>query len=235
MGKNLISQKRGKGSPRYLAPSFRYAGKCEYIEREPTSCAITEIIHSQGHSAPLARIRYASGKETLIVAPDGIRKGEIILVNGDELKIGNIMMLDKIPAGTVICNLESVPGDGGKLVKAAGAYAKVLSRIGNKILVQLPSKSEKLFDSKCFATIGSAAASGKVTKPFLKAGIRYFVKRARNKRYPRIHGVSMNAVQHPFGGSSSHHKGIPTIAPRNAPPGRKVGKIRPRRTGSRKK
>jgi len=55
--------------------------------------------------------------------------------------------------------------------------------------------------------------------------------RARNKLYPTVSGVSMNAVSHPFGGTSSHLKGRPTQAPRNAPPGRKVGKIAPKRTG----
>ena len=59
--------------------------------------------------------------------------------------------------------------------------------------------------------------------------------RAKNKLYPKVCGVSMNAVDHPFGGSSSHHKGKPTQSSRNAPPGRKVGKIAPRRTGRTKR
>ena len=58
--------------------------------------------------------------------------------------------------------------------------------------------------------------------------------KARNKLYPRVSGVSMNSVDHPFGGSSSHTKGRPTQASRNAPPGRKVGKIAPKRTGRKK-
>jgi len=59
--------------------------------------------------------------------------------------------------------------------------------------------------------------------------------KAKNKLWPSISGTSQNAVDHPFGGSSSHHKGKPTIAPKNAPPGRKVGAIHPRRMGRKKK
>jgi len=59
--------------------------------------------------------------------------------------------------------------------------------------------------------------------------------RAKNKYYPIVSGVAMNAVCHPFGGSRSLRKGRPTIAPKNAPPGRMVGMIRPRRTGRKKR
>jgi large subunit ribosomal protein L2 len=235
MGKNLISQKRGKGSGRYTAPSFNYAGKCSYAEREPTTCTITEIVHSQGHYAPLMRIMYADGKVTLIPAPENIRKGDILSVNTKEIKNGNMALLGNIPAGTEVCNIEMVPGDGGKMIRTAGAAAKVLGKVGDKILVSLPSRTEKLFNTNCMAMIGTVSGAGKSSKPFLKAGIRHFKMKAKNKRYPRIHGVSMNAVNHPYGGSSSCHKGKPTIAPRNAPAGRKVGKIRPARTGWKRK
>jgi large subunit ribosomal protein L2 len=235
MGKNLISQKRGKGSGRYKAPSFRYAGKCSYAKREPTTCMITEIVHSSGHYAPLINIRYADGTETLIPAPEGVRKGDILVVGGSEIGNGNMMLLKDIPAGTNICNVELVPGDGGKLVRTAGGVAKVIGKLANKVTIQLPSRKEKVLDEKCMASIGVVAGAGKNSKPFLKAGVRHFRMFAKNKRYPRIHGVSMNAVQHPFGGSSSCHKGKPTIAPKNAPAGRKVGKIRPARTGWKRK
>ena len=92
MGKNLISQKRGKGSGRYKAPSFRYAGRCCYKNRGPTSYLILDIIHSQGHYAPLINARYADGTETLLPAPDGVRKGDILFVGGTELKNGNIII-----------------------------------------------------------------------------------------------------------------------------------------------
>ena len=93
------------------------------------------------------------------------------------------------------------------------------------------SGKEKLFSPTCRAGIGVLAGAGRLEKPFLKAGTRSKRMEARNKLYPSVSGVAMNAVDHPFGGSSSNSKGRPTQAPRNAPPGRKVGAIAPRRTG----
>ena len=78
---------------------------------------------------------------------------------------------------------------------------------------------------------GEGKRMGGKDKPFLKAGTRYYYMKARNKLYPQISGQAVNAVDHPYGTSRSSKKGFPTIAPKNAPPGRKVGKIRPRRTG----
>jgi large subunit ribosomal protein L2 len=101
--------------------------------------------------------------------------------------------------------------------------------------VQLPSSKTKRFLPDCRATIGIIAGSGRKEKPFLKAGTRHYAMKAKNKLYPSVSGTSMNSVDHPFGGSSSAHKGRPTQAARNAPPGRKVGKIAPKRTGRKKR
>ena len=95
----------------------------------------------------------------------------------------------------------------------------------------MPSKKQKQFHPNCRATVGVIAGSGKGEKPILKAGKRHHMMKARNKLYPQTSGVAMNAVDHPFGSGRGRHKGKPTIAPRFAPPGRKVGMIRARRTG----
>ena len=83
--------------------------------------------------------------------------------------------------------------------------------------------------------MGVIGGSGRTEKPFLKAGTRYFAMTAKNKVWPKVSGTSMNSVNHPFGGRSSHAKGIPTQSSRSAPPGRKVGKIAPKRTGRKKR
>ena len=127
-----------------------------------------------------------------------------------------------------------MPGDGGKFIRSAGTFGKVVSKIDNKVTISLPSKKEKLFSADCRANIGVVAGGGKLEKPLLKAGNAYYKHKASNKLWPKVSGTSMNAVDHPFGGSSSAHKGKPTVAPKNAPPGRKVGKVRPRRTGKQK-
>ncbi len=238
MGKNLIQQKRGKGSSVYRAPSFRYYADAKYKPvKQGGSFVMTikDLIHSSGHSAPLAELISDRG-EWVVIAVEGLKVGDKLNVGYvDEVKNGNILPLKNIPEGTIVSNIELRPGDGGKLVRASGTFARVVMKSGDYVTVQLPSKKKKVFNGNCLATIGTVAGFGRTQKPFLKAGRRYYHMKAKNKLYPRVHATSMNAVDHPFGGSSSAHKGRPTIAPRNAPPGKKAGKIRPRRTGRRKR
>ena len=236
MGKNLIQQRRGKGSPTYRAPSFRYKGKAKHANYDiKVTGKIIDILHSSGHSAPLMKVAFGDGKETLLQAPEGIRVGDEISI-GDvtELKSGNVMALGNIPEGTAVYNIEHSPGDGGKFVRSSGASAKVFSKSVDKVVVILPSSKKKEFRADCKAVIGSIAGGGRTDKPVLKAGNKYHAMRAKNKLWPSVSGTSMNSVDHPFGGSSSGHKGRPTQSSRHAPPGRKVGKIAPRRTGRRK-
>lgn len=238
MGKNLISQRRGKGSATFRAPSFRYAGKVEH-RAPPGSKTLTgevkDFITSQGHSVPLAKIRFEDGKDSLLLAPEGLRVGDKVSV-GEEAAIrpGNTMPLGNLPEGTAVFNIENTPGDGGKFIRSSGTFGRIVAKLNNAVIVTLPSKKEKVFHPNCLATIGVCAGGGRKDKPFLKAGNKYHAMRKKNKFYPRVRGVAMNAQDHPFGGSRSQRKGRPTVAPRNAPPGRKVGMIRARRTGRKK-
>ncbi len=233
MGKNLIQQARGKGGPRYRAPSFRYAGTTKYIsyQNAPLSGKIIELVHSQGHSAPLAKVEYDNGLMSLLQAPEGVRTGDKVEMGENvEVKKGNVMPLKSIPEGVAIYNIESFPGDGGKFVKTSGGFAKIITKMADSIVVEMPSSKRRNFLPNCRATIGVIAGSGRKEKPFLKAGSKYFAMKAKNKLWPIVSGTSMNAVDHPFG-ASRVSKGGPTQSSRNSPPGRKVGKIAPRRTG----
>lgn len=238
MGKPIITQKRGKGSMTYRAHSFRYKGKSLHrnYDKETITGVITDFVHCRGHSAPLMEIEYQNGEKCLMVAPEGLRVGDEISAGIEaNPENGNCLTLERIPEGTLVCNIESVPGDGGKFVRGSGTFARVIAKTPGTITVILPSKKRKNFNPKCRAAIGVISGGGRTEKPFVKAGSRYHAMRARNKLYPQVSGVSMNALSHPFGGTSSHHKGRPTVAPRFAPAGRNVGKISPRRTGRRKK
>lgn len=238
MGKNLIQQKRGKGSPRYRAPSFRYKGKAGFTAREEgtTSAAIADIVHSGGHNAPLMELEYSNGQEGLLQAPEGIKVGDHIEIGANvEVKTGNIMPLKSIPEGASICNIESNPGDGGKFVRSGGTFARIITKANDGIVVELPSSKRRTFLPECRAVVGVLAGAGRTEKPFLKAGNKYHKMKVKNKLWPIVSGTSMNSLSHPFGGRSSHAKGIPTQSSRNSPPGRKVGKIAPKRTGMRKR
>lgn len=239
MGKSLIQQKRGKGSPRYRAPSFRYKGESKFIgygQSKLINANITDIVHSSGHSAPLMELEYSNGETGLLQAPDGVRVGDKVEFGESvEAKSGNVLPLKNIPEGIPIYNIESNPGDGGKFVRASGSFARIITKMENSIIVELPSSKRKEFLPECKAAIGTVAGGGRTEKPFLKAGTRFYAMTAKNKFWPVVSGTSMNSVAHPFGGRSSHAKGIPTQSSRNSPPGRKVGKIAPKRTGRRKR
>jgi len=238
MGKNLIQQKRGKGSSTYKAPGFRYKGKTAYCnyDKKDINGEVMDIINCPGHSSPLIEVDYNNGESSLLQAPEGIKVGDKVF-SGEEAPIvaGNVMPLKNIPEGTSVYNIENIPGDGGKFVRASGTFAKVFSKMKGKVVLLLPSKKERAFDPECRATIGIIAGSGRKEKPFLKAGFKYHAMRAKNKLYPQSAGVAMNAVSHPFGGSSSSNKGKAATVSRDAPPGRKVGKIAAKRTGRRKR
>ena len=237
MGKNLLQQRRGKGSTTFRVPSFRYIGDAHHktLSAQTSKGVIVEFLHSQGHNAPIARIKYDDGEEILSAAALGLRTGDIVFTGIDcDIKEGNTLPLSKLPEGTLIFNVEARPGDGGKFARSSGGTARILAKLPDKIMVELPSKKQREFHPLCRATVGVISGGGRLEKPLLKAGHNYFRARARNRRYPHVCALSMNAVDHPYGGSRSSKKGKVTIAPRHAPPGRKVGKIRPRRTGRRR-
>jgi large subunit ribosomal protein L2 len=110
----------------------------------------------------------------------------------------------------------------------------VLNNNGTRVSVMLPSKKVKVFDGKCRATVGEIAGQGRLDKPILKAGKMFFIKKTRNKLWPRTSAVKMNAIDHPFG-SGRGKRPKPKIIRRMASPGQKAGHLRPRRTGRKKK
>jgi len=157
-----------------------------------------------------------------------------IKINSTDPKMGDISILKNIPPGSSIYNIELNPGDKGKMIRTAGSSATLLKQQEhNKVLVLMPNKKELKLSGDCRATIGVIAGGGRKLKPFMKAGVKHYKMKARNKLWPRTSAVKMNAVDHPFG--SGRGKRIKSkIAKRNAPPGNRVGHIRPRRTGKRK-
>lgn len=233
MGKRLIQQARGKGSPTYRSPSFRFKGEIKHyrVTKDPINGKVEDLVHCAGHTGPLMIVNY-DNIQTITVAPEGIRVGDVVVCgSGSELKPGNVLPLKDIPEGTLIHNIESRPGDGGKFVRASGGYARVATKLKNKVIVMLPSKKQKEFAMGCRASVGVVAGSGRTEKPFLKAGKRFYKMKARNKLYPIIGGVSQNAVDHPFGNARSQRKSKARPISKNAPPGRKVGMVAARRTG----
>jgi large subunit ribosomal protein L2 len=229
MGKRIISQARGKGSLSYRVRARAFIYKIKYPMSEGAA-KILKLIHSAAHSAPLMKIQ--AGKEIFFnPAFNSAYEGQDITINGTETKDGNILMLKNIPVTTRIYNIERNPGDGGKMIRTSGSSAQVYKRYENNVVsVMMPSRKEVKLSGDCRATLGVIAGEGRKLKPFMTAGKMFYKKKARNKLWPRTSAVKMNAVDHPFG--SGRGKRIKSkIAKRNAPPGARVGHIRPRRTG----
>ncbi|RLF29081.1 MAG: 50S ribosomal protein L2 [Thermoplasmata archaeon] len=232
MGKRLIQQRRGRGKGKFKAPSHNYIGEIKYIHEKEIKGVVEEILHDPGHTSPVARIRLENNKKILFLASEGMQVGqEIRFTERKECEIGNVLPIGKIPEGYPVYNIELMPGDGGKLVRAGGSYATVVSHDAKKTVIQLPSGQFKTLDSSCRATVGVSAGGGRKDKPFVKAGKKFFAFRARGKQYPIVRGVAMNPVAHPHGGGSHQHIGKPSTVKRGAPPGRKVGSIAADRSG----
>jgi len=231
MGKRIIQQARGHGSSTYRVKPTAFVYKIQYPKFLEGEGTVVKLLNSSGHSAPLAKVIHNQGF-FYIPAFNGMVEGQKISFN-EGIQPGNILPLGKIPIKTPVYCIESRPGDGGKFIKAGGNTAIVTRIIGDKILVMLPSKKEKSFNAKCRAVIGQIAGHGRLEKPIIKAGKNFYIRKSRNKFWPRTSAVKVNAIDHPFG--SGRGKNIKSkIAKRNAPAGKRVGLIRPRRTGKMK-
>ena len=231
MGKRIISRARGAGGPRYRAPSHRYKGKPTYDFKG--SARVINIIHDPARDSPLAKVLTQNGLKRLVIPAEGVKVGDEISVGEGLANSGNILPLSLAPKGSFVFAIENFPGSGPKLCKSAGTKAIVVGQEGDKIILQMPSQQFKSFNPNCLATIGVPAGGGRGDKPFVKAGQKFYLKRARNKLWPRSSAVKMNPVDHPFGGHTK--PGTPKTTPRGASPGAKVGSFGARRSGLRKK
>jgi len=235
MGRRIRGQRRGRGTPTFRAPSHRYKSDLQHRNVEDGDVingTIVDIEHDPARSAPVAAVEFDDGDQRLVLAPEGITVGDELQVGvSAAIEPGNTLPLAEIPEGVPICNVEANPGDGGKFARASGVNAQLLSHDRSIAVVKLPSGEMKRLDPQCRATIGVVAGGGRTEKPMVKAGNKYHKVSSRATVWPRVRGVAMNAVDHPFGGGGRQHPGKPKSISRNAPPGRKVGDISSRRTG----
>jgi len=233
MGKRIIQQARGHGSLTYRVRRKAYRFKIGYpVLNVEGKAKVVKLIDSPCHTAPLAKIMI----NNLVFYNPAYKN----MLEGQEIEIGKISkegdigILKNIPLGTQVFNIEARPGDGGKFVRTSGLSALVSKKVGDKVALLMPSRKEVWFDERCRATIGIIAGAGRKDKPFTKAGNKWHAMKSRNKLWPRTSAVKMNVVDHPFG--SGRGKRIKSkIAKRNAPPGRKVGLLWPKRTGRKKR
>ncbi|OPY84165.1 MAG: 50S ribosomal protein L2 [Syntrophorhabdus sp. PtaU1.Bin153] len=172
---------------------FEIPGKIYGIEYDPN------------RSANLALIHYMDGEKRYIIAPLGVKAGDVIVSSkkaDTEVKEGNAMLLRYVPTGTFIHNVEMKPGKGGQLARSAGSYAQLVAKEGDMGHLRLPSGEVRFVHLTCMATIGQVGnidhenvTIGKAGKPRW-LGIR-----------PTVRGMAMNPVDHPLGGGEGRTKG----------------------------
>lgn len=187
---------------------------------------VSSIEYSPNRGADIALLNYADGEKYYILAPIGLKVGdEVVSGQRVEIKIGNALPLKSIPAGTVVHNIELVPGKGGQIVRGAGTGATLASKEGKYAVLKLPSGEQRRVQLGCFATIGQVSNPERKAVKLGKAGR----KRHMGIR-PTVRGVVQHPGSHPHGGGEGK-SGIGMPSPKS-PWGKKtLGK----RTRKRKK
>jgi len=231
MGKRITQQARGKGSLTFRVRRKAYRYKLGYPKLNETGKAkIIKLINSSGHSSPLAKV-LINNQVFFIPAVNKIYEGQEIEIYGKP-ENGNILKLKEIPIGYRVCNIESVPGNGGVYSRSAGTSALITGKEQGKVEITINRRKIKL-NENCRALIGVVSGEGRLTKPMIKAGKKHYLMLSKGRKWHRTSAVKVNAVDHPFG--SGRGKRIKSkIAKRNSPPGAKVGHLRPRKTGKKK-
>ncbi len=241
MGKRIRVQRRGRGGPTFQASTQKRVAPAKYptLDKKPLEDAvkgkIETIFHEPGRGTPLARIKLQTSQDYHFIVPEGVYEGQQVQIGSQApIEIGNILPLDNIPEGTMICGIELSPGDGGKIARSSGTYATVVAHTPQGTMIKFPSGKTKYLNKLCRATIGIVSGAGRLEKPFLKAGAKYHKKKAKGQKYPRTRGRAMVAAAHPFGSSKKGARKVSTVA-RGAPPGKKVGLIAARGAGKKQK
>lgn len=157
---------------------------------------VEAIEYDPNRSAFIILLKYRDGERRYRLAPEGIKVGdEIICSEKASLNLGNRLKLKNITPGYQVFNIELSPLKGGKIVRSAGASAKILSKEESHVTISMPSKEIRLIPEECYATIGQVSNQEHRTEVLGKAG----KKRHRGIR-PTVRGSAMNPCDHPHGG-----------------------------------
>lgn len=212
----IVSRKRFAGRNSYgrITVRHRGGGMRSYIRivdfkraKRNIPARVIAIEYDPIRTARLALLAYADGEKTYIVAPLGLKVGDVITAGPTaDIRPGNSMPLSNIPVGTLIHNVELQENKGGQLVRAAGAAAQLLAKEGEYAQVRLPSGEVRLIRQVCYATIGQV---GNLDHSNVKLG------KAGRKRHmgirPTVRGSAMSPRDHPHGGGEGRQPiGMPS-------------------------
>ncbi|MDR2841496.1 MAG: 50S ribosomal protein L2 [Paludibacter sp.] len=195
----------GKMTMRYLGGGHKSKYRVIDFKRnkDGVPATVKSIEYDPNRSARIALLYYADGAKSYILAPDGLQVGQTI-VSGENAapEVGNALLLQNIPLGTIIHNIELRPGQGAAMVRSAGTFAQLTSREDKYVIIKLPSGEVRKVLATCKATIGTVGNSDHALERSGKAGrSRWLGRRPRNR------GVVMNPVDHPMGGGEGRASG----------------------------
>lgn len=164
--------------------------------KDGVPATVAAIEYDPNRSARIALLHYADGEKRYMIAPVGLEVGQVVESGADaDIKVGNALPLENIPAGTFVYNVELQAGKGGQLVRSAGTTAQIMAKDGNYVTLRLPSGEFRMVHKACRATIGQVGNVEHEGIVIGKAG------RSRHlNRRPHVRGVVMNPVDHPHGG-----------------------------------
>jgi large subunit ribosomal protein L2 len=201
----ITSRFRGGGHKRrYRVIDFRRRDK----EGVPAKVATVE--YDPNRSARIALLHYVDGEKRYILAPENLAVGTHIVAGPEaEPVLGNALPLRFIPVGTVVHNVELVPGKGAQLSRSAGTSVQLQGRDGNYVTLRLPSGELRRVHGECYATVGVVGNAEHKNVIYGKAGRTRWMGRKPHQR-----GRAMNPVDHPHGGGEGRSSsGRPPVSP----------------------
>jgi large subunit ribosomal protein L2 len=164
---------------------------------------VKSIEYDPTRTARVAKLYYADGFKSYVLAPNGLKVGQTV-ISGEDVapEVGNTLPLSKIPLGTIIHAVENKPGRGASIARSAGVFVQLLAREGRYATLKMPSGEMRNVLVNCLATVGAVSNSDHMNESVGKAGRN----RWRGTR-PRVRGVAMNPVDHPMGGGEGRASG----------------------------
>jgi len=187
---HITSRHRGGGHKRrYRVIDFKR-------DKRNIDAKVAAIEYDPNRTARIALLHYLDGEKRYILAPNGLKVGDVLRAGEDaEIKVGNALPLKLIPVGSFVHNVELQPGKGGQLARSAGTAVQLAAKEGEHATIKLPSGEARLVPLQCYATIGVVSNIDHENISLGKAGRSRWLGRR-----PHVRGVVMNPVDHPHGG-----------------------------------
>ena len=195
-GKMTMRQKGGGHKRRYRVIDWKR-------DKENITGKVVSVEYDPNRTAYIALIEYTDGEKRYILAPHGLKVGDKVMSGSQATPdTGHTLMLKDVPLGSAIHNIELHPGQGGAIVRSAGAAATMMGREDRYAVIKLPSGEVRRVLLNCKATMGTVSNPDHALTVFGKAGRKRWIGRR-----PRVRGVAMNPVDHPMGGGEGKASG----------------------------